>query len=349
MFKNPIKGITLFVVLFLIFVLSIYPYQIQEKQEKKELTFQDIMKFREIHTPVISDDGMCLAYETRPGVGDSMVFIHGVENDKEYSVDRGKRPVLSKNSRWAAVIVDTESFGLTESEKKKKKQGMVLLDLNSKESHHYERVKAFLFSDDSRWIAYQLFPEDKESQKQEEKKPVEEQSKETKEKSDKSQPKLKSGSSLILLNLETGEEIQIPFVSEFAFDKTSRYLAYAVAEESGEENGLYYVSLGREGWSKKSIQKISKAEFSQLSWSKEGSKLAYLVGPFDEELVTPKCSLWIWDGLTVKLVQAVDLPAVPKGWFIPIKNRIEWSKDGERVFFGFKPDMFLEEKVPEKQ
>jgi hypothetical protein len=250
MFKKPMKGITLSIVIFWIIAISIYPHQLQEKQEKKELTFQDIMRFREIHTPVISENGMWLAYEARPGVGDSTVYIHGVENNKEYTVDRGKQPVLSKNSRWAAVAVDPESFGITESEKKKKKQGMVLLDLDSEESHQYEKVKAFLFSDDSRWIAYQLFPEEKEPQKKEEKKAVEEQSKEGKEKSAQAQPKLKSGSSLILINLETGEEIQIPSVLEFAFDKTSRYLAYSVAEESGEENGLYYVSLGRERFPK---------------------------------------------------------------------------------------------------
>ena len=227
---------------------------------------------------------------------------------------------------------------------------MILLNLDANESNQYERVKAFLFSDDSRWIAYQHFEEEKEPQKHEEKKPAEEQIEEKKEqeKPGKPQPKLKSGSSLILLNLETGEEIQIPSLLEFAFDKPSRYLAYTVAEESGEENGLYYVSLGPEGWSKKSIQKIPQAEFSQLCWSKEGSKLAYLVGPFDEKLTSPKCSLWIWDGVTGKLVQAVDLPALPKGWFIPIKNEIEWSKDGERLFFGLKPDMFLEKKEEEK-
>jgi len=345
------KGITLSFVLLWIISLFVYPLQAQENQGKKALTFQDIMKFREVHSPVLSENGHWLAYEARPGVGDSMTYIHDLENNKEYTVDRGKRPVISKNSKWAAVMVDPESFGITESEKKKKKQGMTLLNLESEASFHYERVKAFLFSDDSRWIAYQHFEEEKEPQKQEVKKPAEEQPKEEKEeeKPAQPQPKLKSGSSLILKNLETGEEIQIPSVLEFAFDKPSRYLAYAVAEESGEENGLYYVSLSREGWSKNSLQKIPKAEFSQLSWSQEGSKLAYLVGPFDEELTAPKCSLWIWDGVTVRLVQAVDLPAVSQGWFIPIKNKIEWSKDGERVFFGLKPDIFLEEKEPEKK
>ena len=343
------KGITLAVVLFWIVSLSLYPLQTQENREKKELSFQDIMKFREIHTPVISENGHWLAFEARPGVGDSLVFIHGVENNKEYSVDRGKRPVLAKNSKWAAVFVAPEAYGLTESEKKKQKQGMILFELDSEESRQFERVKAFLFSDDSRWIAYQLFPEEKEPQKQEEKEAVEEQSKAAKEEPDKPRPKLKSGSSLILLNLETKEEIQIPSVLEFAFDKASRFLAYSVAEESGEENGLYYVSLGREGWSKNSIQKIPKAEFSQLSWSQEGSKVAYLVGAFNEELISPKCSLWIWDGVTSKLIQAVDIPEVPQGWSIPIKNKIEWSKDGQRIFFGLKPDMFLEEKEPEKK
>ena len=38
--------------------------------------------------------------------------------------------------------------------------------------------------------------------------------------------------------------------------------------------------------------------------------------------------------------QAKSVPAAdraPKGWTLPLKNDLAWSKDGKRLFFGFKP------------
>lgn len=47
-------------------------------QGKKALTGTDIMKFREIHNPVISDDGKWVAYNAQPDRGDEERIVQSI-------------------------------------------------------------------------------------------------------------------------------------------------------------------------------------------------------------------------------------------------------------------------------
>jgi dipeptidyl aminopeptidase/acylaminoacyl peptidase len=47
--------------------------------------------------------------------------------------------------------------------------------------------------------------------------------------------------------------------------------------------------------------------------------------------------LWVWDGIENELIAAVPREKIPAGWMIPADNRLQWTRDGERLFFGFKP------------
>jgi hypothetical protein len=84
--------LSLFVSMSLIFVL----YSAAAEQ-KKSLTVQDIMKFKHIRNPVISEDGGWIAYGTQPDRGDGDARIHSLKTNKVYTVERGTRPVISKN------------------------------------------------------------------------------------------------------------------------------------------------------------------------------------------------------------------------------------------------------------
>jgi dipeptidyl aminopeptidase/acylaminoacyl peptidase len=68
-------------------------------------------------------------------------------------------------------------------------------------------------------------------------------------------------------------------------------------------------------WKKKDIKNKSKGKTGQMLSS----------------------GLWIWDGVNGNLRAAVPREKIPAGWMIPADNRLQWTRDSERLFFGFKP------------
>lgn len=317
-------------------------------EQKKPLTLQDMMKFKHIRNPVISENGQWIAYGTQSDRGDGEAKIHGLRSDNVYTVERGGRPVISKDSRWVAMIVRPEAMEMEKASKKKPKQGMALVKTPTGEVLQFEKVERFAFSDDSKWIAYQHF---KEEEKAKEKEKAQEEEKEKSPPAKKaSKKKRKTGSTLVLRHLDKGKEIEIPYVFSFAFDSSSRFLAYVIAEPEGKENGIYTRALKKDGNSQSTIAEHPDGSFKNLTWTETKSKLAFLSKPGErKEKDVIGFSLWIWDGDTEKSIRAVAADSAPEGWLIPEKNSISWSKDGKRLFFGFKPEEFHEEEEAEKE
>lgn len=336
---------------FLLWGLILVPF-FAEIIEKKTLTFHDIMKFKEIHNSVISEDGLWIAYNAQPDRGDGEAIIHGLKKGEVFTVERGDSPVFSKDSCWVAMAVKPKAKELEKAKKEKPKQGMAFLESLTGKVVYFEKVNQFAFSDDSKWLVYLHFKEE-EKPEEEEKKQKEEESKVSSEEKEKTK-KEKVGSTLVLRYLESGNEIQIPYVKSFAFASSSRFLAYVTADPEGKENGIYVVELEKEDLPRVAIARNEKGHYVLPTWSEKGDKLAFLSKPEDnKKKETSSFSLWIWDGKSEKTIAAVSAEHVPEGWIIPEKNSLSWTKDVKRIFFGFKPrelvDMDVKNEKEEKE
>jgi dipeptidyl aminopeptidase/acylaminoacyl peptidase len=334
-----------FVLLVLVMLSVVLATGVQAAGDKA-LTYQDIMRFKEIRTPVISQDGLWVAFGLQPDRGDGTVIVRNVKNGTRYTIARGTRPALSGDAGWAAAIVRPGAVETAKAKKQKPKQGLALLNLGTGEAEEFAEVQTFAFSEDSRWLAFHHFkPEDKPD----EKKPAAKKP-EGEEKKEPPKPKV-VGTTLVLKDLSTGEVTQIAHVLHYAFDQSSRFLAFVVADPEGRDNGLFYTRLNEEGWSRNTILQKEMVQVTQLTWSEKGSLLAFVAatlpieGPGDQD-----ASLWIWDGAADNLLQAVTEKHAAEGWYFPEKNRLSWSMDGRRLFFGFKPAALREKaEEPEKK
>lgn len=328
---------------FAIVILALFlAFNLLHAQLKKALTFQDIMKFRSVSDRVISENGQWVAYMAQPDRGDGELRIQNTKDEKAFCLDRGSKPVFSKDSLWLAAVIKPKAVEVEKAKKEKPKPGLGLLEIATGQVSLFEKVENFGFSNDSAWLAYQFF---KEEEKKEEKEKEKEKEKE------QPKPKMKDvGSTLVLRHLSSGKEAQIPYVTAFAFDESGRYFVYVVAEPDGKGNGLFCRALNQEGQPEKMISKVERGFYSQLAWEKEGSRLAYLTAVGDEKGNAGTASLWVWDAKTGKSVLAVSAEATPKDWVIPSKNKVTWSKDRKRLFFGLMPkDIFEMGKTEEKE
>jgi dipeptidyl aminopeptidase/acylaminoacyl peptidase len=305
----------------------------------KTITFADLMKFRAIGGLVISDDGKVVAYGLQPGRGDGEAVVHALATGKAVRVPLGASPLISKDGRFVAMVLKVP-FALSEKTgRDKPKPGMALVDVAGGAITRFENVDRFAFSDDSRWLAYQVAaPEARNGER-----PAGQASGHGASAGSSaeapSSPKVeaaKVGGPLKLRDLSTGAEREIPSVAAFAFDPTSKWLAVAVSGAEGKGNGVFLYALADANAAPVAAAQADKARYETLSWSKDGHALAFLSGV---EKPAGTATLTIWDAASKQARQVASSEQAPKGWTLPIKNDLAWSKDGQRLFFGFKPPL----------
>ncbi len=128
------------------------------QSQDRALTVQDIMKFRHINGATISENGQWAAFASEPDRGDGEGVVRATGDDRVYRVPRGQAPLIDKTGRWAVIAVkpaalEVEKAGADKKKREKLKPGLVLVDLSNGGQASWEKIKAYAFSDDGRWLA----------------------------------------------------------------------------------------------------------------------------------------------------------------------------------------------------
>jgi dipeptidyl aminopeptidase/acylaminoacyl peptidase len=306
----------------------------------RPLTFADLMSFRQIRNASISDDGAWVAYALVPDRGDGEAVVRSTTGGGAFRIERGSKPVISADGRWVAAEISPtlEEREKAEGERAKKgagkdendmpKNGLSLLDLHTGAEERIEMVEAFAFSDDGRWLAFRHGREDEDQ--------VTGCENELEEKKAKKKKKPKLGTTMKLRNLVTGEEIAVEHVIDFAFAEQAPILVYAVSAPEGVGNGAFARLLDQKGAPQSTLHHAEKGSYTHLEWAREASHLAFVAAVFDDEGKAGDAEIWVWPGVG-EVTKAVSREDAPEGWTVPSKNELRWSRDGERLFFGFKP------------
>jgi dipeptidyl aminopeptidase/acylaminoacyl peptidase len=318
------------------------------------LTFQDLMKIRQIEDAVISRDGAWIAYSLTPDRGEGEAVARAVEGDREFRVERGVNPVLAGDSNWLACAISPTQKERDEAAAKKNggnseesdedgpRKGLALVSLSEGTETRLDEVESFALSEDGRWIAWKRYEplEDDEADEQSD------------ERSDEDQDEDRLlGTTLVLRDLSTEKDLEIPHVTSYAFDEPSRYLAYTVAGPGGEANGTYVRALEKGPTEARELRRERAGRYTQLVWAEESSRLAF-VAAVDDDLHDPgPADVWTWNGeKRGKPKRQAASAAAPAGWRIPSENRLTFSRDGERLFFGYEwIDPVREERRLEKK
>ena len=319
----------------------------QTEPAKRPMTLRDMMEFKQIRDPQISDDGTWIAYNSQPDRGNGEVVVyHTTDLTKPFAqIPRGKKPVISGDGKWVAALIAPDALELEKLANninpnhkngiEKPKTGMALLDTTSGEITSFEKVKAFFFSENSQWLIMTGYPAKEEMEESEE----EDDSETTNINKDQEDRWAQRAYSLVLRHLPTSRDIRIEKVIYYALDPSNRFLAYSVYDTANGGNGIFVHNLGKADAPLKKIHTEAEAMYTNLTWSKTKSRLAFLFHRKKKKTVHTGFSsgLSVWDGMRNKHFSAVSKEQIPTGWMIPAENKLQWTEDGERLFFGFKP------------
>ncbi len=332
--------------------------------QPRPLTFDDLMHFRQIRQPLLSEDGKWLAYGLEPDRGDGEGVLRSADGQQVHRLQRGAEPQLSADGRWAAFVIKPTAAELEEAEKKGKqgekdkksdaadgaKAGMSLVDTRNGGVESYQRVDGFQFSDDGAWLAIHHFPAETLAAEDESELPsvsgsgeqaTAESAVEPAAEGDQEDASPEPRGHLRLRHLRSGNELLIEQVREFAFDhpaagEPAQFVAWVVDGPVTTANGLFVRPLRHDAESRL-LAAGDKRWQGQLQWADEWPRLAFLHGhqAADDEIDQVALSTWGAGDTAAALRLAAG--EVPTGWRIPSVNELHWSRDGERLFFGFRP------------
>lgn len=290
------------------------------------LSFEDVMKFEDIGEIQLSDNGEWVAYEVWPDRGDGRVEVKSINGRQTYQMSLGASPKITPNGNWVAAFRKVPLAEQLKESKEKPQQGLLLLNTANGETIEFDSVQTFQYSENGNWLAVHHLQQ--------------------KEIEDLKFKNKNLGSELQLRNLVTGNEINIPFVHEMAFDSLGQYLTYSVVDTSSVNNGLYVVDLAEEVT--RTIEAEENTYYSNLTWDFDTERLAFTKANYDTSFVYDDASLHIWDAPEDELSIIVSSDEAKDGYSLRSNNKLEFTNDGKRLFFGFM-DADMAKMVAEKE
>ena len=223
--------------------------------DQAPLKLPDLLAWKRIQSPIVSNDGQWFAYKLVPNDGNSEIVVTHLQEGKEqrFAIGQVVRPnpylaggadlaalegrphdlAFSEDSKWLAFEVHpTEKEGAAlKKQHKPLENKVVLLELATQKKSEFERIKRFSFSGErSSAIALHRYgaaaPEPAAGAPAAPKA------------DDKPQ-----GSDLIVIDLATSAELSVGNVSEFAFNKKGDWLAWIVDAQDKLGNGVELRSM----------------------------------------------------------------------------------------------------------
>jgi dipeptidyl aminopeptidase/acylaminoacyl peptidase len=297
--------------------ISILPGIGAEPPAKKKMTFDDAMKFKTMRGQVISDNGVYVAYFAYPDRGDYEGYLKPLDKDTTYKIPNGISPVFDKTSSWTFFTIRPKSIELENAEKEKPKNGLAIVKNSDGKITSLKNVGSFIVSNDGNWLVYESL--DKTPAKADDKK--------------KNRP---TGKNIVIRNLNESSELELSDVSTFKFDSLSTYFTYVKSDKDAKSNGLYYIDLNAKFALPRKADGSENFHVANLSWNEKKSLLAYTIGKERFDGKPDSIQLKMWDPSKKSSEYLVKKDMLKSGIVIPQINKLEWSEDGERLFFGVK-------------
>ena len=308
---------------------------------KKPLTYAAYDGWRSIQGSQIARDGAWLVYALVPQDGDSELVVRNLKTDKEFRAARGKDPVLTMDGKFVVFTIGPLKAEMDKAKKEKKKiedqpkGGLGIMNLATGEVATAERVKSFKLAEESgAYVAYLLEPPlKKDSDKKDDK--TGEAKKEPEKKDEAKKPKEKKkdpGNDLLIRELATGKTVTVAEVIEYVWSKNGAWLGFAVSSKKPEDDGAFvWKTAGK-------IIPLMKGlgHYKSVTFDEKGTQLAFLSDRDEYKKDTSAYKLYQWaEGLPAAVELAPAVKGLPAAMTVNENGRLQFSKDGGRLFFGY--------------
>jgi len=305
-----------------------------------------------IRSVVLADDGSAIAYTLVPEDGDATLVVRTLASGKELREPRGLAPSFTADGTFVIYTIAPLKADVDAAKKAKKKpedspkNGVGVLDVATGTAVSFESIKEFkLAKHGGRYIAFLAEPKKIAPVKTDppavtpspgpsggsaaspSPSPSPAPTPDAKKKDD--------GAELTIRDLQTGANLSVQSVVDFAISADDGYVAYATQSKDGKADGMHVRSLASGA-----VRELGTGigHFSNLTFSPEGAQLAYLsdVATFAND--APRFAAFAFDAAAADAKAVAVLDARTSGLpasLAPSPNgTLAFTKDGKKLFVG---------------
>ena len=287
-------------------LLAVIPFLSMKAQ--KALTPQDLEAWKRITTRAISNDGQWAAAMFSPWSGDSEVQVLASDGKSVQTYAPASEVKFSSSSQFVLVkkvpaVALTDSLKLKKTKKDKMPMDeLVIRNLKNGTEWTIDSLKGYKLAEKGDWMAYQRTRKD---------------------------------SSLVVVSLDGSQKYVLSSASDYGFAKDKAVLYFVTKEDKdGKKPGMYV-------WTAEDPQPVlvkeGKGIFVQPTFDNAGSKLAFLYTN-DKKEKDYTMALWVSENAgEAREVVTRATAGLPEGWVVSPNQRLSFSDDATRLFFGTAP------------
>ena len=145
-----------------------------------------------------------------------------------------------------------------------------------------------------------------------------------------------SGSDLILRNLVSGQEVTVPLVSDFEWNRDGSWIAYGVSSAKAEEDGAFARQMS--DGSVRTLLK-GKGNYKAFGFAEDGRQLAFLSdqAEYDKDVAPYRVYYWKSSDASASELVATATRGMPSNLVVSDQGTLSFSKDGHRLYLGTAP------------
>ena len=141
------------------------------------------------------------------------------------------------------------------------------------------------------------------------------------------------GADLIIRNLVTGDEVTVPEVNEYEWNKHGDWIAYAVSSADAAKDGAFVRHIA--DGAVKALH-TGRGHYKSLAFDEGGTQLTFLSDEAEYAQKVSPYRLYYWksgDGAAAEIASA-STPGIAKGMVVSEFAAPRFSKDGARIYLG---------------
>src|SRR5436190_5382393 len=295
--------------------------------QKKVITHDVYDSWKSIQGTKISADGTWIAYALTPQEGDGELVVRNLKTNAEIRAPRGRDPLMTPDNTFVVYAIAPLKKDVDQARKAKRKpedmpkNGVGIVNLATGQATTVaEHVKSFRVPDDTPKIVVYLTVAAATTA---------DTSANGGAASPKTREKKPSGTDLVIRDLSSGAQTTVAEVSDYALSKDGAWLVYAVSSKTPAHDGAFARSLASGA-----VRNLLTGPGNYKGFVFDGGarQAAFVSDRDDFTSPAPRFKLYHW---TFSADSAAELPIPGVASMIPSENgRLEFSKDGGRLFFG---------------
>ncbi|TDO21041.1 alpha/beta hydrolase family protein [Pedobacter duraquae] len=318
--------------------------------QKKPLDHSVYDTWENIASKQLSNNGLWAAYSIAQQEGDSKLTLNSFPGNTKITVARAGMLKFTADSKYAAFLIKPiyAETRLAKIKKKKAdemtKDSLGFVNLTTSAVTKVPRVKSFKIPEEgAALLAYQLDkPADTAKKARPATTPAEKKGDDEDFFADDEpagSAAKQEGTDLILKNLLTGTERTFKYVNDYAFSKNGKQLVISCTGSKKDKTAPVGVFLlNTEKGTLKTLVK-TKGNYKSFIFDDESEHLAFLGETSPEKQEIKDYDIY-FNSLTLDTAQVLvenDIDGMPAKFAVSGDGRLNFSKDGNRLFFGIAP------------